>query len=309
MARYGCPTPQRRTNGYDWRSGFVDAANSGCSRHDFRGFRLPENQKIHTRGFHRTQPGSDLIAILGCSSKHNGVVCLLSSFLFTTGSPGVQVDFIAAAWLLAGVLAIGFGGLAVLPPRLWYRLFYSTGKIWTYALAAGCLAYPLTAYGPLLWKPSAGLTLGVVRLLLQPFISNPIVEPTEHIIGSQSFQVAISSSCAGLEGVGLMLVFSILWLWFFRATCRFPQALLLIPAGIVIVWLLNAVRIALLILIGNAGAPHIALGGFHSQAGWIAFNGVAWGFQWRRDACRGWPSKTEPFGLMSIPQGNRTRPT
>jgi exosortase E/protease (VPEID-CTERM system) len=35
------------------------------------------------------------------------------------------------------------------------------------------------------------------------------------------------------------------------------------------------VRIATLILIGDAGAPAVATGGFHSQAGWIAFNGVA----------------------------------
>jgi exosortase/archaeosortase family protein len=40
-------------------------------------------------------------------------------------------------------------------------------------------------------------------------------------------------------------------------------------------FLLNAVRIAALILIGNSGARQIALGGFHLQAGWIAFNGVA----------------------------------
>jgi len=33
-----------------------------------------------------------------------------------------------------------------------------------------------------------------------------------------------------------------------------------------------------LILIGDAGATRIALGGFHSQAGWIAFNAVALGF-------------------------------
>ncbi len=37
-------------------------------------------------------------------------------------------------------------------------------------------------------------------------------------------------------------------------------------------------RITVLILIGNAGAPRVALGGFHSQAGWIAFNVVALGF-------------------------------
>jgi CAAX prenyl protease-like protein len=50
-----------------------------------------------------------------------------------------------------------------------------------------------------------------------------------------------------------------------------------IPAGVVIMFLLNAVRIASLIFIGNAGAPEIALGGFHSQAGWIGFNLVALG--------------------------------
>ena len=37
-------------------------------------------------------------------------------------------------------------------------------------------------------------------------------------------------------------------------------------------------RIAALILIGNAGAPQIAVGGFHSQAGWIAFSAVCVGF-------------------------------
>jgi len=68
------------------------------------------------------------------------------------------------------------------------------------------------------------------------------------------------------------------WLCLFRKESRFPQALVLIPAGVVVMYLLNAVRIAALILIGSAGAREIALGGFHSQAGWIAFNVVALGF-------------------------------
>ena len=105
-----------------------------------------------------------------------------------------------------------------------------------------------------------------------------IANPATMTIGSQTFTVAISPQCSGLEGVGLMLIFGVLWLWFFRHECRFPQALLLIPAGLSVLFLLNAARIAVLILIGNAGAPQVALGGFHSQAGWIAFNGVALGF-------------------------------
>src|SRR5205814_2154908 len=85
------------------------------------------------------------------------------------------------------------------------------------------------------------------------------------------------SGCSGLEGMGLMLVFGALWLGFFHQDYRFPRALLLIPVGMGLMFLLNSVRIAALILIGHAGARSVALGGFHSQAGWIAFNCVALG--------------------------------
>jgi len=93
-----------------------------------------------------------------------------------------------------------------------------------------------------------------------------------------SFSVSIAAPCSGLEGMGLMLVFGIGWLWLFRRECRFPQALLLLPAGLMTVWASNVLRIALLIVIGGLGAPDVAVRGFHSQAGWIAFNAVALGF-------------------------------
>lgn len=63
----------------------------------------------------------------------------------------------------------------------------------------------------------------------------------------------------------------------FRDELRFPHCLALFPIGISILFLLNSVRIAALITIGHWGARDIAVGGFHSQAGWIAFNGVAFG--------------------------------
>ena len=96
-------------------------------------------------------------------------------------------------------------------------------------------------------------------------------------IGSQRFSVEIAPTCSGLEGMGLILAFTILWLVLFRRECRFPHALILLPAGVVILFLLNSARIAALILIGNAGFEKIATEGFHSQAGWIAFNFVALG--------------------------------
>ena len=45
-----------------------------------------------------------------------------------------------------------------------------------------------------------------------------------------------------------------------------------------VMWISHVVRITALILIGVAGAPHVAISGFHSQAGWIAFTCVALSF-------------------------------
>jgi exosortase E/protease (VPEID-CTERM system) len=130
----------------------------------------------------------------------------------------------------------------------------------------------------LLWNSAAALTFALVHRVLGIFLPAVISDPAARIIGTPRFQVEITPDCSGLEGVGLILVFSISWLWLFRRECRFPQALIVIPVGILAMWILNAMRIAALILIGNVGAPGVALGGFHSQAGWIAFNGLALGF-------------------------------
>jgi len=52
----------------------------------------------------------------------------------------------------------------------------------------------------------------------------------------------------------------------------------LLPLGALTIWIVNALRIVALIVIGTSGWPAVARGGFHSQAGWLAFNAVALGF-------------------------------
>ena len=126
-----------------------------------------------------------------------------------------------------------------------------------------------------LWKPASRVTFQLVRIFLKPFVSNMVVRPDVLHIGTARFYAIISDQCSGLEGIGLLLVFGILWLTLFRHEARFPQALVLLPLGVVTLFLLNALRITALILIGNAGATNVATMGFHSQAGWITFNSVA----------------------------------
>jgi len=192
-------------------------------------------------------------------------------------SPSFHPNLVAVCWLATGTVAIVFAALAFISLRIWIKTVRSTGFLWLYALAAVTLACGVAGASQSLWQPAGRITFALVGGLLRIFSSDVIADPSTMIIGTSGFTVRISPQCSGFEGAGLIIVFGLVWLWLFRRECRFPQALLLVPAGVVLIFLLNAVRIASLIVIGNAGAPNIALGGFHSQAGWIAFNTVALG--------------------------------
>lgn len=58
---------------------------------------------------------------------------------------------------------------------------------------------------------------------------------------------------------------------------HFPRALILYPLGIATSACLNVVRITLLLILGIEGQPELAVGGFHSHAGWVMFTLVAMG--------------------------------
>ncbi len=198
------------------------------------------------------------------------------SATFFAGTAGRADTLIACAWIFTGTAGIATALFFFIPPRSLAEILRHTGSAWAYSVAAAC-ATPLlvTAIG-YLWKPAAALTFDLVKVILWPFVST-VADPVRRILSTRNFSVEIAPSCSGLEGMGLMLLFGALWLGFFHRDFRFPRALLFIPVGMVLMFLLNSVRIAALILIGNAGAASVAAGGFHSQAGWIAFNGLALG--------------------------------
>lgn len=199
---------------------------------------------------------------------------LLSSSLFARAASGTPL---VLAWLAAGLCGIATAISFFIPPAIVRELAASTGSAWIYATGGAAITPVLVITSRRLWEPATALTLELVRFLLGLGLKTVVFIPATKTIGTQKFSVEVLSGCSGMEGVGLMLLFSCLWLWFFRSDYRFPQVLLLIPVGVFVIFFLNAVRIALLILIGNAGATAVALGGFHSQAGWIAFNAVALG--------------------------------
>jgi exosortase E/protease (VPEID-CTERM system) len=178
-------------------------------------------------------------------------------------------------WVLFAALA-GLALFAALAPySLWARGARAVGALWGYSLIAAAGSVAVMGASQSLWSMTARLTFEAVYRLLAWFIPTLEVHPAELLIDTGRFAVTIDPVCSGLEGVGLMLAFCIALLLLFRKEFIFPRALLLVPAGLLLSFALNVVRIALLVAIGDAGYVGVAVYGFHSQAGWIAFNAAA----------------------------------
>ena len=130
------------------------------------------------------------------------------------------------------------------------------------------------------WNQTGETTIRLVALLLTPFAGGPVIRPEPLVLGTDAFQVRIQASCSGFHGIGLITMLLAGYLWWFRRLHRFPQSLLLLPIGVALIWLANVVRITALILVGIWISPAIAVDGFHSTAGWIAFLTVGLGLIW-----------------------------
>lgn len=196
----------------------------------------------------------------------------LSSRLYTSPADS---GWIAALWLLAAATSVGTLVLSYAPIRFWQRILLDSGAAPWLAIVVSGVGVAAVRLSQSMWQYAAQWTFSLVQIVLRPIIPTLTADPSRMLIRGRKFGVIISQECSGLEGIGLMLVFSLAWLWLYRREFRFPRAYLLVPIGVVTLYLLNAVRIAALLLIGDAGAREIAAGGFHSQAGWIAFNAVA----------------------------------
>jgi exosortase E/protease (VPEID-CTERM system) len=200
----------------------------------------------------------------------------LSYFLYRDDAP-LPYAAMVILWIGFALAAVGSAVAVMAPLPVWRRAAASLGGLWWYAGITGAISVGAMELSQLLWEPTATLTFNLVRRLLLPVLPTLTADPVARTLSTERFAIEITSYCSGLEGVGLVLAFCTAWLICFRREYIFPRALALIPAGLAAIFALNVVRIAVLMLIGYAGYPDVALYGFHSQAGWIAFIAVACG--------------------------------
>ena len=137
-------------------------------------------------------------------------------------------------------------------------------------MGAGLAAW-LAGFGSeALWPWLSGITLKATAVLLAPVAGATLyLDPSQNLLGMEGFVVEVAAVCSGAEGIGLLLVLTTAYLVRFRAQLRFPQALVVLPLGVLAAFVANLLRIALLVLIGARVSEDVALGGFHSKAGWV----------------------------------------
>jgi exosortase E/protease (VPEID-CTERM system) len=183
----------------------------------------------------------------------------------------------AVGWLVLAALTLALWLAAILPASRWLPLARRSAGPLVGGVCIGLAAWGVGCFTDKLWVPLSQSTFWVVVRLLGLVTSDCISDPNALIVGTSTFSVQIAPSCSGYEGIGLMWVFVGVYLWCYRSDLRFPTALVLLPAATAVIWLANAGRIAALVAVGTWVSKDAALGGFHSQAGWLAFNAVALG--------------------------------
>lgn len=216
---------------------------TGISNHNF-GFWLCANMAVLA---------VTIVASIGISSSMETYVRWLWPYFGLLGVLGVTLMLTAA------------------PARFWREVLAATWMSIVLAIAAALLVLVLSALAKAGWTPLAGATLHLTHAILSVYETDILVDVASQRLAVGDFMVLISPECSGYEGIGLVIAVVGLYLYVFRRELRFPQAFFLLPIGIAAIWILNAVRIAALVSFGAHVSPQVAVGGFHSQAGWIAF--------------------------------------
>jgi exosortase E/protease (VPEID-CTERM system) len=197
---------------------------------------------------------------------------VLSYLVFSrTSQWEVSAISLPLAWVgvLAFVAVLWLNALA--PLQFWLR--FAREEVLTIGVASfvAALIWVFALVTQNLWDPLSAGTFNSAASLLQLLYADVVAEPEYRTLGVGDFVVEIAAVCSGYEGIGLVLIFTAFYLVIFRQDFRFPQSLLLLPLGVVAIWAFNIFRIAALIVIGAEVSPELALGGFHSLAGWISF--------------------------------------
>jgi len=206
-----------------------------------------------------------------------GLFFATTTAFFEQAAPVISTAIWSILWLALALMLFASWCGAILPLGEWLTLIQRHLWVVIGSATVGGLAWTVGQFSDWLWRPLGYSTLWFVAVLLRLIRTDVVTTSGSMIIGTEHFVVGIAPECSGYEGLGLAWVFIGTYLCWSRRELRWPHAWLLLPIATILMWLSNGLRIGGLILIGSWGFQEVALGGFHSQAGWLAFNAVVLG--------------------------------
>jgi exosortase E/protease (VPEID-CTERM system) len=209
-----------------------------------------------------------------------GVVLALLPVLFLrNGAGGAATILPFVLWGLAVPVILTGALLMLAPVSHWRNVSVSYGPALLVCAVVGAAVPTLAMEARPLWTLNwlSEATFFAVRDVLLWLGYPALTDPATKTIGAGDFFVRVEAPCSGVEGIALVTLFVTIYLVLFRRDMRFPLALILYPLGLMASVLFNIARITLLIAIGIEGNPDLAVGGFHSHAGWLTFTLVALG--------------------------------
>lgn len=207
-------------------------------------------------------------ALLGLHLVAFGV--LIAVYLaLAAGLQGVVLDALAVGLLLfCGVS----GFLLLVPSQAQDRpmRFLVLGGL-CLALAGGLFSAAAEGLLQHLQTGIEKLTLQLTLWLLDILKIGPLDvlrdAASKPVLAAHGFAISIAASCAGYEGVGGAVLLILLYAMAERGRLRPARALLLAVLACLTVFVVNALRIALLFALGVQGHAELALNGFHSHFG------------------------------------------
>ncbi len=185
----------------------------------------------------------------------------------------------ALLWMLAWSV-LGTGTAASLLIGVlgdWKWLVRTAGRVAVAGGALGLAAWLGGTASTELWSPLSNATFHAASAVLGLLGFEPGVDVANVILELEGFAISVDPVCSGFEGIGLFVVLMAGFMYQQRARLRFPLAYLVLPLGTGVIWFGNVARIVSLMIVGARVDPGIALGSFHSKAGWVFFSGITLG--------------------------------
>ena len=181
------------------------------------------------------------------------------------------------AWTLCGLSALACWTFLLVRPSLWRAFLIASSRrlLWGAALGSALWLTATFVTGEL-FDFGRLPTLQAIAAVLRATGHEATYTMNPALIRIDGFAVSMSAGCFGYEGIALVLVFCTAYLVALRRALAFPRSFLLIAMAVAASWVMNVLRVTLLVLIGAYRGKY-AVEGFHSVAGWIFFAAIAAG--------------------------------